>query len=126
MNFFQLTDAAYNAFIKYGQRDKGWCGQRRLNWRAMNRAQSIRKQLKKYLDRFGIPSTSCEGDHVRLRKCLVSGYFKVSRVAPGVAFLSLFSSNHRLIELECIHSCTVASSQLDPLAWLLTPRTQQK
>lgn len=39
---------------------------------------SIRKQLKKYLDRFGIPVVSCEGDAVRLRKCLVSGYFKVS------------------------------------------------
>lgn len=64
--------------MKYGQRDKSWCGQRRLNYRALQRAQSIRKQLKKYLERFGIKSVSCEGDHVRLRKCLVSGYFKVS------------------------------------------------
>jgi hypothetical protein len=52
---------------------------------------SIRKQLKKYLERFGIPAVSCEGDAVRLRKCLVSGYFKVgwetfatwSQVAKG-------------------------------------------
>lgn len=72
----ELTPA-YNAYIKYGQRDKGWCGQRRLNARALARAHAIRKQLKKYLERFGIRSTSCEGDHVRLRKCLVSGYFKV-------------------------------------------------
>lgn len=39
---------------------------------------SIRKQLKKFFDRFAIPLVSCAGDHVRLRKCLVSGYFKVS------------------------------------------------
>lgn len=38
---------------------------------------SIRKQLKKYLDRFGIPAMSCEGDAKRLRRCLVTGYFKV-------------------------------------------------
>lgn len=41
------------------------------------RAVSIRKQLKKYLERFGLPIVSCEGDAIRLRKCLVSGYFKV-------------------------------------------------
>lgn len=69
---------AYNAFIRYGQRDKQWCGNHRINQKALLRAVSIRKQLKKYLDRFGIPVVSCEGDAVRLRKCLVSGYFKVS------------------------------------------------
>lgn len=72
----QLTPA-YNAFIRYGQRDKSWCGNHRLNFKALSRAVSIRKQLKKYLDRFGIPVVSCSGDAVRLRKCLVSGYFKV-------------------------------------------------
>jgi ATP-dependent RNA helicase DDX35 len=39
---------------------------------------SIRKQLKKFLDRFGIKVESCAGDAKRLRRCLVSGYFKVS------------------------------------------------
>jgi ATP-dependent RNA helicase DDX35 len=39
---------------------------------------AIRKQLKKYLERFGIKTVSCAGDAVRLRRCLVSGYFKVS------------------------------------------------
>lgn len=38
---------------------------------------SIRQQLKKYLDRFGIKTVSCEGDSKRLRRCLVTGYFKV-------------------------------------------------
>lgn len=73
----ELMSVAYNAFIRYGQRDKQWCGNHRINQKALLRAMSIRKQLKKYLDRFGIPVVSCEGDAVRLRKCLVSGYFKV-------------------------------------------------
>jgi ATP-dependent RNA helicase DDX35 len=68
---------AYNAFVRNGQRDKQWCGNHRINHKALLRAVSIRKQLKKYLERFGIPIVSCEGDAVRLRKCLVSGYFKV-------------------------------------------------
>jgi ATP-dependent RNA helicase DDX35 len=42
---------------------------------------SIRKQLKKYLERFNIPIKSCEGDGKRLRRCLVSGYFKVGPIA---------------------------------------------
>ncbi|KAL1411224.1 hypothetical protein Q8F55_002175 [Vanrija albida] len=74
---------AYNAFIRHGQRDKSWCGNHRLNFKALSRAVSIRKQLKKYLDRFGIPVVSCSGDAVRLRKCLVSGYFKnAARMLP--------------------------------------------
>ena len=82
---------AYNAFIRYGQRDKQWCGNHRINQKALLRAVSIRKQLKKYLDRFGIPIVSCEGDAVRLRKCLVSGYFKVSP-----------QSTHELSEIEVV------------------------
>ena len=69
---------AYNAFIKYGIRDKQWCGNHRINHKALSRAVSIRKQLKKFLDRFGIKVESCEGDAKRLRRCLVSGYFKAS------------------------------------------------
>ena len=65
--------------MRYGQRDKQWCGNHRINQKALLRAMSIRKQLKKYLDRFGIKVVSCEGDAKRLRRCLVSGYFKVSR-----------------------------------------------
>ncbi|KAK4689933.1 ATP-dependent RNA helicase DDX35, partial [Tremellales sp. Uapishka_1] len=67
---------AYNAFVRYGQNNKSWCGNHRLNFKALSRAVSIRKQLKKYLERFGIKTQSCEGDGVRLRKCLVTGYFK--------------------------------------------------
>jgi hypothetical protein len=42
----------------------------------MSRAVSIRAQLKKYMQRFNLPIESCEGDAKRLRKCLVSGYWR--------------------------------------------------
>lgn len=42
----------------------------------MSRAVSIRSQLKKYMQRFGLPIESCEGDAKRLRKCLVGGYWR--------------------------------------------------
>lgn len=42
----------------------------------MSRAVSIRSQLKKYMQRFSLPLESCEGDAKRLRKCLVTGYWR--------------------------------------------------
>lgn len=63
--------------MRYGRNDKQWCGNHRINHKALSRAVSIRKQLKKFLDRFGIKLESCDGDAKRLRRCLVSGYFKV-------------------------------------------------
>ena len=42
----------------------------------MSRAVSIRSQLKKYMQRFGLPLDSCEGDSKRLARCLVSGYWR--------------------------------------------------
>ncbi|KAH9951416.1 P-loop containing nucleoside triphosphate hydrolase protein [Amylocystis lapponica] len=66
---------AYNAFTRYG-RSSAWCKAHALSFRAMSRAVSIRSQLKKYMQRFGIPLESCEGDAKRLRRCLVSGYWR--------------------------------------------------
>lgn len=66
---------AYNAFIRYGK-SLAWCKSHALSFRAMSRAVSIRSQLKKYMQRFGLPIESCEGDARRLRKCLVSGYWR--------------------------------------------------
>ncbi|WVW83262.1 hypothetical protein I302_105281 [Kwoniella bestiolae CBS 10118] len=80
---------AYNAFTRFGQNNKSWCGNHRLNHKALSRAVAIRKQLKKYLDRFGIPIVSCEGDAKRLRKCLVTGYFKnAARMMPDGTYRS--------------------------------------
>ncbi|TDL25067.1 P-loop containing nucleoside triphosphate hydrolase protein, partial [Rickenella mellea] len=66
---------AFNAFAKYGK-SSGWCRAHALSFRALSRAVSIRAQLKKYMQRFGLPIESCEGDAKRLRRCLVSGYWK--------------------------------------------------
>ncbi|ORY22759.1 pre-mRNA splicing factor [Naematelia encephala] len=80
---------AYNAFTRYGQKDKSWCGNHRINHKALSRAMAIRKQLKKYLDRFGIKVESCQGDAKRLRRCLVSGYFKnAARMMPDGTYRS--------------------------------------
>ncbi|KAK7056332.1 hypothetical protein VNI00_002885 [Paramarasmius palmivorus] len=66
---------AYNAFTRYG-RSSGWCKSHALSFRAMSRAVSIRSQLKKYMQRFNLPLESCQGDAKRLRRCLVSGYWR--------------------------------------------------
>lgn len=66
---------AYNAFIRYGK-SASWCKSHAMSFRAMSRAVSIRAQLKKYMQRFGLPLGSCEGDAKRLRECLVSGYWR--------------------------------------------------
>lgn len=66
---------AFNAFSKHG-RSSTWCKAHALSFRAMSRAVSIRSQLKKYMQRFKLPLDSCEGDAKRLRRCLVSGYWR--------------------------------------------------
>ncbi|KAF7304640.1 hypothetical protein MKEN_01177900 [Mycena kentingensis (nom. inval.)] len=66
---------AYNAFTKYG-RSSGWCKSHALSFRGMSRAVSIRAQLKKYMQRFSLPVESCQGDAARVRRCLVSGYWR--------------------------------------------------
>ncbi|KAL4246497.1 P-loop containing nucleoside triphosphate hydrolase [Abortiporus biennis] len=65
----------YNAFVRYG-RSSSWCKSHALSFRALSRAISIRSQLKKYMQRFDLPTESCQGDAKRLRQCLVSGYWR--------------------------------------------------
>ncbi|KIM80932.1 hypothetical protein PILCRDRAFT_525171 [Piloderma croceum F 1598] len=66
---------AYNAFTRYGK-SSTWCKSHALSFRALSRAVSIRAQLKKYMQRFGLPLESCQGDAKRVRRCLVSGYWR--------------------------------------------------
>lgn len=72
---FNFSSTAYNGFTRYG-RSSAWCKAHALSFRAMSRAISIRAQLKKYMQRFGLPLESCQGDAKRLRQCLVSGYWR--------------------------------------------------
>ena len=54
---------------------------------------SIREQLKKYLERFDVPIESCGNDTVKIRKCLVSGYFAhAAKMQPDGSFRSVRDS----------------------------------
>ncbi|OQO12299.1 hypothetical protein B0A48_02940 [Cryoendolithus antarcticus] len=90
----------YQAFVTKGKRDSKWCQQHYLNFRSMIRAVSIRNQLKRYLERFGMDvSESLTGDasavlraggvpkEESIRRCLTSGYFAhAARMAPDGTF----------------------------------------
>lgn len=66
----------YNLFLKHLKKNaSSWCQQHFLNFRALKRAQQIRKQLEKYIKKFGYESTSCRGDATIICKCIVMGYF---------------------------------------------------
>ncbi|KAK2467129.1 hypothetical protein APHAL10511_001387 [Amanita phalloides] len=80
---------AYNAFVRYGK-SSSWCKSHALSFRALSRAVFIRSQLRKYLQRFGIPVESCEGDEKRLRRCLVTGYWRnIAKWVPDGTYRSL-------------------------------------
>ena len=87
----------YQAFITKGRKDSKWCRDNHLNYKSMTRAVSIRAQLKRYLERFGINvdetlSTSKSPDTQpnkgeQIRKCLTAGYFAhAARMQPDGTF----------------------------------------
>lgn len=77
----------YQAFVTKGKKDVKWCQQHFLNFKAMSRAVSIRNQLRRYLERFGIDvSESLDRSSAPLsvggmpkqesvRRCLTTGFF---------------------------------------------------
>lgn len=71
----------YQAFITKGRKEAKWCKDNYLNFRSMSKAVSIRAQLKRYMERFGIDvgeslrSQKTPGDPDQIRKCLTAGYF---------------------------------------------------
>jgi hypothetical protein len=127
---FRRLYQAYNAFVRYGK-SSSWCKSHALSFRTMSRAISIRTQLKKYMQRFGLPIESCEGDAKRLRRCLVSGYWRNAArwVADGTYrsvrgnkvcpnhFLSEYGISTRGARRPCMFilrlSCSPASRGLD-------------
>ncbi|KAF2172945.1 hypothetical protein M409DRAFT_35405 [Zasmidium cellare ATCC 36951] len=88
----------YQAFVTKGKKDSKWCQQHYLNFKSMSRAVSIRNQLRRYLERFGIDVTESLGgnDVLRaggrpkeesIRRCLTSGYFAhAARMMPDGTF----------------------------------------
>lgn len=77
----------YQSFIGKGRKEGRFCYDNYLNFKALTRAVSIRAQLKRYLERFGISTEeSLAGGNSRtgvdpagkaeqIRRCLTTGYF---------------------------------------------------
>lgn len=74
----------YQGFVTKGKKDSKWCRDNYLNFRSMTRAVSIRNQLRRYLERFGInvdeslsapAQTGGPEKGEQIRRCLTTGYF---------------------------------------------------
>ncbi|KAE8398608.1 P-loop containing nucleoside triphosphate hydrolase protein [Aspergillus pseudonomiae] len=90
----------YQAFITIGKKDPKWCRDNLLNYRSLQRAMSIRAQLKRYLERFGIridegPSFHPKADSStsrypeNIQRCLTAGYFAhAAKMQPNGTFKS--------------------------------------
>lgn len=93
----------YQAFVTKGRKDSKWCRDNNLNYKSMARAVSVRAQLKRYLERFGIDvdetlATNKRADEVpdrggQIRKCLTAGYFAhAARMQPDGTFKTINGS----------------------------------
>ena len=90
----------YQAFVTQGRKESKWCRDNFLNYKSMSRAVSVRAQLKRYLERFGIDvdetlaankradDVSAKGEQIR--KCLTAGYFAhAARMQPDGTFRTI-------------------------------------
>ncbi|GAW13165.1 hypothetical protein ANO14919_025430 [Xylariales sp. No.14919] len=82
----------YQAFVTKGKKESRFCHENQLNFKALTRAVSIRGQLKRYLERFGISTDGSlkaprEGTADRVRRCLTAGYFAhAARMQPDGSY----------------------------------------
>ena len=90
----------YKAFTTSGKKESKWCHTNFLNYKSMTRAVSIRNQLKRYLEKFGIkvdeplaiskPAKAPMADVGKseaIRRCLTTGYFSyAARMRPDGSF----------------------------------------
>lgn len=87
----------YQAFVTKGRRETKWCRDNFLNFKSMTRAVSIRAQLRRYLERFGmnVDESSASNGTLRdgankseqIRKCLTIGFFAhAARMQPDGTF----------------------------------------
>ena len=92
---------AYQAFITKGHKESKFCHSNHLNYKSMIRAVSIRAQLKRYLERFGInvdetlsananrqPLAVGGPDRAeQIRRCLTTGFFAhAAKMQPDGTF----------------------------------------
>ena len=93
----------YQAFVTKGRKDSKWCHENYINYKSMARAVSVRAQLKRYLERFGVNVDESLTTHKRvdeapdsgdqIRKCLTAGYFAhAARMQPDGTFKTINGS----------------------------------
>ncbi|OCK80157.1 ATP dependent RNA helicase [Lepidopterella palustris CBS 459.81] len=89
----------YQAFVTKGKKEAKWCRDNYLNFKSMTRAVSIRNQLKRYIERFGINVEESLGKEAgilraggagkaeKIRRCLTAGFFAhAARMQPDGTF----------------------------------------
>jgi len=91
----------YQAFITKGRKEARFCHDHYLNFKALTRAVSIRAQLKRYLERFGLAvdetlssnpnkqvlSAGGPDKADQIRRCLTTGYFAhAAKMQPDGTF----------------------------------------
>lgn len=87
----------YTAFVTKGKKDARWCRDNRLNYKSMVKAVSIRAQLKRYLERYGIFEGESLGSSRKgsvpvttVSKCLTAGYFaQAAKMQPDGSFKTI-------------------------------------
>jgi ATP-dependent RNA helicase DDX35 len=90
----------YQAFVTKGKKDSRWCHDNYVNFKSMTRAVSIRNQLKRYLERFGInveeslsnrqPQNMGMDKAESICRCLTTGYFThAAKMQPDGTFKSV-------------------------------------
>ena len=117
----------YQAFVGHGKRkdEARWCRDHYLNYKSMTRAVSIRAQLKRYLERFGIDvheeKKSREVGNVEqgeaIRRCLTMGFFvHAARMQPDGSFrtvnggTTLYAHPSSLMFVRFVTSPTIAEN----------------
>ncbi|RYP20393.1 hypothetical protein DL767_009466 [Monosporascus sp. MG133] len=82
----------YQTFVTKGKKESKFCHENHLNYKSMMRAISIRSQLKRYLERFGISVDESlrappAGLGEQIRRCLATGYFAhAAKMQPDGSF----------------------------------------
>ena len=90
----------YTAFVGKGKKEAKWCQKHQLNYKSVMKAVSVRNQLRRALERFGIDvdekndkDTTAGGKFAdlskadRIRRCLVAGFFaNAARMLPDGTF----------------------------------------
>lgn len=85
----------YQTFVTKGKKESRFCHENHLNYKALTRAVSIRGQLQRYLERFGISMDESlnahrEGRADRVRRCLTAGYFAhAAKMQPDGSYRSV-------------------------------------